>query len=121
MQQDKVAKRSMKDLKKAIQEIATSNPNGFTVKLPTLENVTKGFISAYEDTQNCFGNEGLEKVIDHATNHDNTIGGWLNEDDQQYYFDSCKVFENEKEAIEFGKENKQIAIFDLNNLKEIRL
>jgi len=49
------------------------------------------------------------------------MGGWLNEDNRQFYFDSSKVFTSMKEAIAFGRKNKQISIFDLDTFTEIRL
>jgi fructokinase len=111
----------MTNLFEAIQKVAKENPEGFTVKIPTLEWVTDGYVAAYSETQNCFGNKGLRKVLEHAEKHDKIVGGWLNEDNQQFYFDSSKVFNSMKEAIEFGRKNKQISIFDLNTFTEIRL
>jgi hypothetical protein len=108
-------------MKQLIIEIAKRNPEGFTIEIPSLKPVTSGYISAYLETQNSFGYEGLDKVINHAINHGKVVGGWLDTETNLYYFDSSKVFENLKEAIEFGKQNKQIAIFDLNELKTIRL
>lgn len=102
-------------------EIAEANPDGFTVRLPELSRVTKGYVSAYLETQNCFNIEGLKKALEHALKHDNVVGGWLNEENQRFYFDSCKVMYDETEAIEFGKQNQQIAIFDLTNLRVIEL
>lgn len=111
----------MKYLINAILEIAKQNPDGFTVQLLSLQHVTSGIIVAYSETQNCFDSKGLEKVINHALKNGQTVGGWLNTENNLFYFDSCKVFDNESEAIEFGKQNQQIAIFDLDNLREIRL
>lgn len=111
----------MKQMINAIEKIAKENPEGFTVKLPEMNWVISGYIAAYKDTQNCFGSEGLEKAVQHALNHDKIVGGWLNEENKLFYFDSSKVFENEEEAKKFGRENEQIAIFDLNTFKEIRL
>lgn len=111
----------MKHLINAILKIAKRNPDGFTVKIPNLENVASGFITAYEETQNSFNRQGLEKVINHALENGQTVGGWMDTESNLYYFDSCKVFDNEREAVEFGRQNKQLAIFDLDNLKEIRL
>lgn len=111
----------MNKLKNAIKEIAKKNPDGFTVELPTLENVTTGFISAYLETQDSFEDEGLEKVISHANANDNIVGGWLNEENNKFYYDSCKRFKNKEKAIEFGREQKQIAIFNLDKLELIKL
>lgn len=111
----------MTSLKNAIKEIARQNPEGFTVELTTLKRVNNGIVVAYFETQDSFDEKGLEKVIEHATKHDKVIGGWLNEENSKYYFDSCKVFSDRNEAIEFGKLNQQIAIFDITNLELIKL
>jgi fructokinase len=108
-------------MKVKIKKIAVRNPDGFTIELPTLNPVISGIIAAYKETQDCFGDNGLEKVIEHSINHDKVMGGWLNEENDQYYYDSCKVFRVEEEAVKFGRENKQIAVFDLDNLKLIKL
>jgi hypothetical protein len=59
-----------------ILKIAESNPDGFTIKLPSLEFVKKGIVAAYLETQDSFGNEGLQIVIIHALLHD-MDDGWL--------------------------------------------
>lgn len=105
----------------AIQKIAEQNPEGFTVDLTTLKRITKGISVAYIETQDSFGIEGLERVINHALAHDRKVGGWMNEDDGQYYYDSIRIFTDLEEAKRFGRENKQIAIFDLTNLRLIKL
>jgi hypothetical protein len=112
---------SMIKLKIAIEEIAKKNPDGFTISLPSLKSVKKGISVAYLETQNSFDSEGLEKVLNHALEHEKIVGGWLDEEDGKYYYDSCKIFENREEAIKFGKQNKQIAIFDITNLELIKL
>ena len=111
----------MADLVNAILTIAKRNPDGFTVEVPSLQSVTSGFISACEETQNCFGRSGLEKVVNHALEHGRVVGGWRNTEDGKYYFDSSTVFTDRDAAVEFGRKNKQIAIFDMDNLIEIRL
>lgn len=111
----------MKNQKEAIKEIAKKNPDGFTVELTTLTKVTSGISAAYLETQDCFDDQGLIKVIEHAKKHDNVVGGWLNEDNEKFYYDSIKIFDNLQQAIEFGKENQQIAIFDITNLRLIKL
>ena len=105
----------------AIQKIAEQNPEGFTVDLTTLKRITKGISVAYIETLDSFGIEGLERVINHALAHDRKVGGWMNEDDGQYYYDSIRIFTDLEEAKRFGRENKQIAIFDLTNLRLIKL
>ena len=111
----------MEQLFKAIQEIARQNPEGFTVDLTTLKKVTKGISVAYLETQNSFGDEGLKRVLEHAEKHEKAVGGWLNEDDGYFYYDSVKIYFDRDEAIRAGRENKQIAIFDIGNLELIKL
>ena len=111
----------MTQLIEAIEKIAKKNPEGFTVELPTLKEVKSGIVVAYLETQDSFDNEGLQKVIQHAQSHSKTLGGWFNEDNGKYYYDSCKVFSDRDEAIKFGIENKQIAIFDITNCELIKL
>ena len=100
----------MKVMKESIKEMANQNPLGFTVDLTTLKKIAGGISVAYLETQNSFGDEGLEKV-----------GGWLDEDSGYFYFDSVRIFTNLEAAIQFGRENKQIAIFDITNLRLIKL
>ena len=111
----------MEQLFKAIFEIAKQNPDGFTVDLTTLKKVTKGISVAYLETQDSFGENGLKRVLNNALEHEKKVGGWLNEENNLFYFDSIRIFTNLEEAKQFGRENKQIAIFDLSHLKLIKL
>lgn len=113
----------MKHLTDRVWEYAKKNPEGFTLDLETMKPVKYGVIVAFKETQNSFGKESLNKVLQHALENDKKIGGWLNDENGNYYFDSIKIFKNAeiREAIEFGIKNDQIAIFDLTNLREIRL
>lgn len=106
-----------------ILKVAEANKEGFTVEVETLKHVTAGIVVAYLETQNSFDSEGLKRCLEHATKHEGYIGGWLDEESGKYYFDSVRVFPNDQltEATEFGRANKQISIFDLTNIKEIRL
>lgn len=102
-----------------ILKTAVEHPQGFTIDLSTLEHVNSGIVVAYQATQDSFGDEGLKHVIQHASAHDNVIGGWYYEG--KYYFDSNRVFTDMEEAKAFGKSQKQIAIFDLDNMKLVKL
>lgn len=108
-------------LMKAIEEMAKEEPLGFTVDLTTLKKVTKGISVAYLETQDCFSREGLKKVLEHALSHDKKVGGWLNVETGLFYFDSIRIFTDLTEAMLFARENNQLAIFDLTNLKLIKL
>ena len=111
----------MTSLLEAIEEIAKQNPGGFTVDLTTLKKVTKGISVAYLETQDSFGEDGLKRVLNHALMHEKKVGGWLNEENQQFYFDSIRIFTNLEEAKQFGRENQQIAIFDITHMRLIKL
>ncbi len=110
-------------LLKALAHIATANPDGFTVNAITLEPVTKGYAVSLEATQNSFGTEGLARVIDYVTTHSdvNAYGGWLNSDNNQYYYDATVICTTRDEAESLARQNHQIAYFDLENMEEIRL
>ena len=106
-----------------IQAIAITMPEGFTVDAKTFAPITAGYAVAVADTQNSFGNYGAAKVAAYISKHSevNAIGGWYNSENGQYYYDATIVVDDLQEAIRLGKANKQIAIFDLNNMQEIRL
>jgi len=111
----------MEQLFNAIKEIAAQNPDGFTVDLTTLKKVTGGISVAYIETQNGFDDEGLKRAIEHALEHEKKVGGWLDLDDQLFYYDSVRIFSNLEEAKRFAIENGQIAIFDLAQPRLIKL
>jgi fructokinase len=111
----------MEHLFKAIKRIAEENPLGFTVDLTTLKKVTGGISAAYLETQDSFGDEGLKRVLKHALDNEKTVGGWLNDEDGSFYYDAIRIFTDPEEAKHFGRENNQIAIFDLSNLRLIKL
>lgn len=114
----------------SIVAFATLNPEGFTVNAATLQPVTTGFAVALKRTQNSFGAEGLAKVANvieelQASGNLNgrtlAFGGWYDSESGLYYYDATVIFQDRAEAIEAGRVNEQIAIFDLGKLEEIRL
>lgn len=107
----------------ALANIALVNPDGYTVDARTLQPVTSGYAVAVAATQNSFGPEGLARVIRYVQDHPeiNAYGGWYNSDNGQYYYDAIIIVDDLAQAIELGRVHKQIAIFDIANLKEIRL
>lgn len=107
----------------ALATIAMNNKDGFTVNAANLQPVKKGYAVAVADTQNSFGFEGLENVVKYVSDHPeiNAFGGWYNTENNMYYFDATVIVNDLEAAKELGRINKQIAIFDLANLEEIRL
>lgn len=106
-----------------LQLIASMNPDGFTVDKKTFEPITSGYSVAVAGTQNSFNNAGCARVVSYANNHKeiNALGGWLNTENGFYYYDAVIVCNDLSEALTLAKANNQIAIFDLNNMQEIRL
>lgn len=106
----------------SLLQVATLNPEGFTVSAATLQPVTSGFAVAVADTQNSFGREGLEKVVNYVAAHDiAAVGGWLDSESGLYYFDATFICSTREEAEALARANGQIAFFDLDNLEEIRI
>ena len=108
----------------ALMEIATANPDGFTVNAQTLQPITKGYAVALADTQDSHDTAGLLSVIEYAQNHADTvnaIGGWLDTESNKFYFDATVICDDLETALILGRRNNQIAIFDLENMEEIRL
>ena len=107
----------------ALAAIAMANKEGFTVNAANMQPVTNGYAVAVADTQNSFGFEGLANVVKYVSEHPevNAFGGWYNSENNMYYFDATVIVDDLKTAKELGRINKQIAIFDLANLEEIRL
>ena len=113
-----------------VAAIAALNPEGFTVNAANLQPVTSGFAVALKRTQNSFGAEGLAKVanvIDELQASGNfngralAFGGWYDSESGLFYYDATLIYQDREKAIEAGRANEQIAIFDLANLEEIRL
>lgn len=110
----------MNNLLQRVWDLSQESPLGFTVDTE-MNKITGGYSVAYEETQDSFGYEGLRKVVEFAEKHGTCIGGWFDEVSGRYYFDATEVVKDKAEAIEIGRRNKQIAIFNLKTGKETRL
>lgn len=108
--------------KLAIEKIAQENPEGFTINKKTLQPISRGYAVAISETQDSFGSEGLDKVMEFAKpSFVDAYGGWLNEKNGEYYYDAVMIIEDLRTALFLGFRNKQIAIFDLEKGKQIKL
>lgn len=115
----------------ALAAIAAQNPEGYTVNAATLQPITSGYAVALAVTQDSFGAEGLAKVVNviermqnqgEASRFDGlAFGGWYDSKSGRYYYDATVIVKDRTEALELARVNGQLAIFDLDNLEEIRL
>ena len=107
----------------ALANIAIANKEGYTVNAATLQPVKTGYAVAVADTQNSFGLEGLANVVKYVEEHPeiNAFGGWYNSENGKFYFDATIIVDDLDQALELGRVNKQIAIFDLKNSLPIDL
>ena len=103
--------------------LAAACPNGFTVDKNTMEPINNGFSVAVAATQNSFDNAGAARVVAYANKHPeiNALGGWYNSKNNKFYYDAVIICSTLEEAIELGRANDQISIFNLNTLEEIEL
>lgn len=114
----------MNNLFTTLTMIAAANPAGFTYNVQTNEMQSSGYAVALEATQGSHGLEGLESVLNLVLSSAcpaSCVGGWLDTETGLYYYDATVIVDNLEDAIQLGRLNKQIAIFDLNTLTEIRL
>ena len=67
--------------------------------------------------------EGLRVAVHHSLAHNQIVGGWYNDDNGKYYFDSDTIFQEDmlQEAIEWAKRNKQYGIFILSKNESISI
>jgi fructokinase len=99
------------DLVNNLLKIAEQNPKGFTVYLNDLKPVSSGWVVALLETQNSHGTDGLKRVIEVSKEKTGVVGGWS--EDGKFWWDAVQIFEDEKQATEFGIANKQIAIYHI--------
>ena len=113
----------MNNTVKKLLTIAEKNKQGFTVDA-NLKPITKGYAVATKLTQNSFGVTGAAHALAIAFFQDvekfDAVGGWLNTDNGQYYFDAVKVFRTKKQAEKYAQEQGQIAYFHLTTGTEIK-
>ena len=100
-----------------------THPDGFTLSISTWEQPKEGIAVSYSATQDRHDRADLDFVVSHARSHEGYIGGWLDTATGRFYYDSVRLFPEDEleQAIQFGRENAQIAIYILSSGKEIRL
>lgn len=97
------------------------HPDGFTVDVRTMEVPTEGIAVSYAATQDSHSREDLERVVEHALRHDGYAGGWYNGENGLYYFDSTRLYPEDRleDALRFGRENGQHTVYILSTGKEV--
>ena len=93
-----------------------SHPDGFTLELRSMTEPAEGIAVSYAATQGSHSRQSLGNVVGHALGHDGYVGGWLNEADGLYYFDSTRLFPEDslRQALQFGKQNRQQSAYILS-------
>lgn len=103
-----------------VSEIEVEYPDGYTLDLTVMEIVTKGYPVGFKNTQGSFGIDGLTNCLKHALTHERAIGMWVNGEGIKQY-DSVRIFTHLTDALKFAMANEQEAIWDLREMKEIRI
>jgi hypothetical protein len=111
-------------LENAIWAIAqrVDNQPGFTLDINRMRRAAdEGFCVAYAATQNQHGQAGLHNCVVHAQgpNGSGIIGGWYNGANNQYYFDSVRIYTTRVAAVEAARLNRQIGIYDLRRRRYV--
>ena len=121
------AKRSVRKLHNFIRE----NPEGFTITSDKLEPVSGGFpvaplkdaeIIVKGDITRSVLREYVQNARDLATALDREVflGGWLDNETNQYYLDNVVLPDNREEALYIAEIADQEAFYDLNTFEEVR-
>ena len=117
----------MANLKNLVKHILETG--GITYNINKEGLTTTGFICAKAENE-CIISGKLEvtHLQDYITKYSEdlkegnaNLGAWFNAEDGKTYLDTSYRFDTLEEAVAFGKANNQLAIFDLNTFKEIRL
>ncbi len=123
------AKIALKALRAAVQtpyyltkvyKVSRRNRDGYTVD-NKMRPITSGYSIAVKETQDSHGICGLVRTTFHSLRDGLNFGGWLDTATGRYYYDSVVIEQDEQTAIAKGRENEQIAIYNLTDGKEIRL
>ncbi|MGB9763234.1 MAG: hypothetical protein ACPLW7_04430 [Minisyncoccia bacterium] len=106
------------------------NPEGFTLKIDGTPATSGYAVSPFKERETILDFENLnEETLEnfllknkdiYTTRKDAYIDGWLDKETNKFYLDASIVLDDLEKAIGFGIRGKQIAIFDLGKLEEIR-
>ena len=115
-------KLSDKELYNSIWAMGQMYPDGFTLDLNTLRQPQEGIVVSYAATQNSFDKKSIPAVVKHARAHDGYVGGWYNPENGKYYFDSNRIFPEDRlaEAVAFARENGQHTVWIASKQIEVK-
>ena len=73
--------------------------------------------------QNEIREKGAARVAAYVLKHKNinAVGGWYDSRSGLYYFDAVMIFDDKQAAIEAALTEKQIALYDLKEEREVRI
>ena len=116
-----IAQKDISTVADKIWAFASRHPEGFTLDIKTMTEPKQGIAVSYAATQNSHTRSQLDAVIRHALQNDGYVGGWYNQENGLYYFDSTRLFPEDSlnEAVQFGKDNKQTSVFILSTSSEV--
>lgn len=105
----------------AVWTFSQSHPDGFTLDVRNMTEPRAGIAVSYAATQDSHSRDQLDRVVAHALQHDGYVGGWYNQENGLYYFDSSRLFPEDclEAAIEFGRENGQHSVYSLSSSVDI--
>lgn len=109
-----------------INENFLTKKRGLTLN-KNLEVLTKkdGYIASYQNSEKTFALNELDQLKNEilkraeSIKKDEFVGLWV--DNNIIYLDISIILDNKAECLEFAKDNKQIAIFDLKENKSLYL
>lgn len=115
------------DYSKIIKETLKNNGGSFNVSKNKIKKPLNGFMCSIKDIlivdKKDFNVKLLKSLVKQNFNllkkDENFIGTWI--DGDKIYIDISKNFGDKEKALEVAKNNKQLAIFDLNSNESIYL
>lgn len=114
----------MENIKTIIEEIKENNGGTYNKELKSI-NASQGFIVSLQGYEKkCKTEQEIEKAIienmEIVRGLDNAyLGAWI--DEGIVYIDISVLVENKEDALELGKVNNQLAIYDIENNDSIYL
>lgn len=103
----------MINLKRKMIELLEEN-GGFSL-YDNMTSPKKGYAVAIK------GYNHIDEMLNDTLEPNCVRGGWKDTQENKDYFDKSLIVNDIKEAIRIGKERKELAIFDIANMEEIRI